>query len=150
MTNLQPNYLARTATLKDIMFFYEAISAISEVNLDIVHFNTQFKNKIKDKSYTLLVLEADDKKIAGCILAQLRQGLSDQQPYVELQELYIFPKFRKLKGAEFLYAALEEKVIKQKIYQLRVNCNINSTLNQNFYVKKGFKIFKKQYKKEAF
>lgn len=147
MTNVQPKYATRPAELKDIMYFYEAICAITNINIDIVEFNIQFKNKIKDKSYIMLVLEADGKTIAGCTLAQSRQSLSDQQPFVEIQELYISPKFRKLKAADFLYNALEEKIINQKMHQLRVNCNINSTLNQNFYVKRGFKIYKKQYKK---
>ena len=147
MTILLPTYQTRKAELKDVMFFYEAISSMSTSKLNIVDFDIQFKYKIKDKSNIQLVLIANNKTV-GCIIAQVRQQLSDAMPYVEVQELYIAPKYRKLKGADFLYTSLEEKVAKESKYQLRVNCNINSTLNQNFYVKKGYKIFKKQYKKD--
>ena len=149
MTNMQPKYTIRAAELKDIMFFYEAISALTAIKIDIVAFNAQFKTRLKEKGSKQLVLEADGKTIVGCVLAQVRQNLSDTSPFVEIQELYILPKFRKLKAADFIYSALEAHFLKQKINQLRVNCNINSTLNQNFYVKKGYKIFKKQYKKEV-
>ncbi len=147
--NLQINYLTRMAELKDIMFFYEAMSSITGVNFDINEFNAKFKSILKDKSSIQMVVEVEGK-VVGCLLAQVRQQMSDQYSFVEIQELYIAPKFRKYKAADFLYTTFEEKFVSKKHKQLRVNCNVNSTLNQNFYVKKGFKIFKKQYKKELF
>ena len=150
MNQVQPKYNFKTASLKDVIFFYESICATSTIQPDIMVFNSKYKQRLKDKHCIQLLLEVDGKQAVGCVLAEVREQLSDANPYVEIQELYIFPKFRKLKAADFLYTALEEKVRELKIYQLRVNCNINSTLNQNFYVKKGFKISKKQYKKEAF
>jgi hypothetical protein len=66
------------------MYFLESINTQIDSMLDILKFNNQFKKKVKDKTSIVLLLE--------------------------IQELFISPKFRKLK----------------------VNCNINSTLNQNF------------------
>ena len=147
--NQSMNYQTRKAALKDIMFFYEAICFITGFESDINEFNKKFKALLKDKSAILMVIEADGK-MAGCILAQVRQQLSDMHSFVEIQELYISPKFRNRKAADFLYNDFEDKYILKEHRQIRVNCNINSTLNQNFYVKKGFKIFKKQYKKELY
>ena len=147
MRNERYNYSARPAELKDVMFFYEAICSIADNKFDINEFNSQYKEKLKDKTYIQLVLEIDDKLIGGCIVAQARKNLSDPLSFIEVQELFIAHKYRKYNAADFLYFALEEKALNLKHTQLRVNCNINSTLNQNFYVKRGFKMYKKQYKK---
>jgi ribosomal protein S18 acetylase RimI-like enzyme len=147
MPNYQPIYTTRTATLKDLMFFYEAVCVITDSKPDILEFNKQYKLKIKNKANIILVLEADKKVLIGFIVAEIRQNLSDAVPCAELQELYVSNKYRKLNAADFIYNELEKKVAKEKIFQLKVNCNLNSTLNQHFYVKRGFKIFKKQYKK---
>lgn len=141
------NYQTRKAELKDVMFFYEAICFITGLESDINDFNKKYKGILKDKSAILMVIEADGKTV-GCIMAQIRQQLSDLHSFVEIQELYISPKFRNHKAADFLYNDFEVKYIQKKHKQIKVNCNVNSTLNQNFYIKKGFKIFKKQYKKE--
>jgi ribosomal protein S18 acetylase RimI-like enzyme len=146
MSFIQPSYTTRKAALKDVMYIFESINLQSGSKLDILKFIEQYKKKVKDKSNILLLLEAD-KKNAGFIIAQEYQSLSDAFPFIEVQELYIAPKYRKLKAADFLYNEFEQKTASKGYYNLKVNCNINSTLNQNFYINKGFKINKKQYLK---
>ncbi|MEN9701366.1 MAG: hypothetical protein RIR55_681 [Bacteroidota bacterium] len=149
MLRLHPNYTTRKAELKDVMYFFESINTQIDSILDINKFNEEFKKKVKDKKSILLLLEVD-KKPVGFIVAQEYQTLSDPFPLLGIQELYIAPKYRKLKAAEFLYSEFEEIAKTKGYYKLKVNCNINSTLNQNFYISKGFKIQKKQYFKSIY
>ena len=149
MSSLQPTYTIRKAELKDVMYFFESINSQTDSTLDINKFNHQFKKKLKDKTSILLLLDVD-KKSVGFIVAQEYQTLSDSFPFLEIQELFIAPKFRKLKAAEFLFSEFVEKSKNKGYYKLKVNCNINSTLNQNFYISKGFKIQKKQYHKSIY
>jgi len=149
MSSLQPNYTTRKAELKDVMYFLESINTQIDSTLDIHKFNDQFKKKVKDKTSILLLLEVDKKSI-GFIIAQAYQTLSDPFPSLEIQELFIAPKYRKLKAADFLFSEFLEKAKNKGYYKLKVNCNINSTLNQNFYISKGFKIQKKQYYKSIY
>lgn len=149
MSSLQPNYTTRKAELKDVMYFFESINLQTDSALDINKFNHQYKKIIKDKTSIVLLLEVD-KKSVGFIIAQEYQALSDSFPFLEIQELYIAPKYRKLKAAVFLFSEFVEKSKNKGYYKLKVNCNINSTLNQNFYINKGFKIQKKQYHKSIY
>jgi hypothetical protein len=55
-----------------------------------------------------------------------------------------------LHAAEFLYHAIEQFTVAKKVFKLHVSCYINSTLNQNFYTKRGFKVNKKLYVKEVY
>lgn len=149
MSSLQPNYTTRKAELKDVMYFLESINTQIDSTLDIHKFNDQFKKKVKDKTSILLLLEVD-KKTVGFIISQAYQTLSDPFPLLEIQELFIAPKYRKLKAADFLFSEFVDKAKNKGYYKLKVNCNINSTLNQNFYISKGFKIQKKQYQKSIY
>ena len=149
MSSLQPNYTSRKAELKDVMYFLESINTQIDSTLDIHKFNDQYKKKVKDKTSILLLLEVD-KKSVGLIIAQGYQTLSDPFPLLEIQELFIASKYRKLKAADFLFSEFVEKAKNNGYYKLKVNCNINSTLNQNFYISKGFKIQKKQYHKSIY
>jgi ribosomal protein S18 acetylase RimI-like enzyme len=149
MSSLSPNFTTRKAEIKDVMYFYESINTLTDSTLDIHQFYDQFKKKVKDKTNILLLLELD-KKTVGLIVGQHYQTLSDPFPLLEIQELFIAPKYRKLKAAEFLFSAFLEKAKTKGYYKLKVNCNINSTLNQNFYISKGFKIQKKQYHKSIY
>jgi ribosomal protein S18 acetylase RimI-like enzyme len=146
---LHPNYTTRKADLKDVMYFFESMNIQSDTKLDINKFNDQFKKKVKDKKSVMLLLEVE-KKTMGFIIAQEYQTLSDAFPLLEIQELFIAPKFRKLKAAEFLYSAFEQMGRSKGFFKLKVNCNMNSTLNQNFYISKGFEIQKKQYHKSIY
>jgi ribosomal protein S18 acetylase RimI-like enzyme len=145
----QLNYTTRKAELKDVMYFLESINTQIDSTLDFHKFNDQFKKKVKDKTSIVLLLEVD-KKSVGFIIAQAYQTLSDPLPLLEIQELFIAPKFRKLKAAEILFSEFVDKAKVKGYYKLKVNCNINSTLNQNFYITKGFKIQKKQYHKSIY
>lgn len=139
-------FTTRKAVASDLMFFYEAIKLQVLHIKNIESFNELYKKKLKDKNTLLLILESD-KKMAGFVVAQLQQSLSDLAPYYDIRELFIAPPYRKLKAADFIYTALEQKIAIKGVVKLKVSCNINSTLNQNFYINKGFKIYKKQYVK---
>jgi ribosomal protein S18 acetylase RimI-like enzyme len=132
------------------MYFYDAVCSILNTKLDLFEFQINFKVKLKAKDFILLVAELDNMTVVGCIVAQKRNTLSNHEFFIEIQELYITPKYRKLKAADFLYNAIESFSLEQKIHKLIVNCNINSTLTQNFYTKRGHKIAKKQYSKEIY
>ena len=146
----KPQYKLRQAKLNDVMYFYDAVCSIINTKLDVLEFQINFKEKLKAKDFLLLVAELDNKTVVGCIVAQKRNTLSNPEFFIEIQELYITPKYRKLKSADFLYNAIESFSLEQKIHKLIVNCNINSTLTQNFYTKRGHKIAKKQYSKEIY
>ena len=143
----QPHYLVRQAKLGDVMYFYNAVCSILNKELDVLEFNAIFREKLKNKDSFLMVLE-ENNTIAGCIVAQLRRQLSVEHSFIEIQELYITPKYRKRKAADFLYQAIEQYFKDKNHHQFQVACFINSTLSQNFYTKKGFKIAKKKYEKE--
>lgn len=146
--NLQPNYQYRNATLKDILFFYEAMTSLEEIFIEHLEFDTKFKLKLEDaKSHLLVIEDIEINQVIGCVVLQERQNLSDINIWIEIQELFIFPKYRKLKAAEYLYYFIEKYVQEKSIHKIKVACKINSTLNQNFYTKKGFKIEKKSYGK---
>ncbi len=146
----KPQYKVRQAKLKDVMYFYDAVCSILNTKQDLLEFQINFKVKLKAKDFILLVAELDNKLVVGCIVAQKRNTLTNPVFSIEIQELYITPKYRKLKAADFLYNAIESFSLEQKIHKLIVNCNINSTLTQNFYTKRGHKIAKKQYSKEIY
>lgn len=146
----KPQYKVRQAKLNDVMYFYDAVCSIMNTQIDMLDFQSNYKEKLKNKDFIFLVLELDNKTIVGCVVAQKRTTLSNVNAFIEIQELYISPKFRKLKAADFLYNAIEALCLEQKINILNVSCNINSTLTQNFYTKKGFKIAKKKYNKEIY
>jgi len=146
----KPHYKLRQAKLNDVMYFYDAVCSILNTKLDVLEFQINFKEKLKAKDFLVLVAELDNMTVVGCIVAQKRNTLSNHEFFIEIQELYITPKYRKLKAADFLYNAIESFSLEQKIHKLIVNCNINSTLTQNFYTKRGHKIAKKQYSKEIY
>ena len=148
MMQVQPNYHFRKATLKDVLFFYEAMCSLEDMYIDDLEFGNNFKFKMEDASSHLLVIEERDaQQMVGCVVVQSRKNLSDSSAWMEIQELYIVPKFRKFKAADFLYQQLELYVKEISMHKLKVACRVNSTLNQNFYTKKGFKIEKKTYGK---
>lgn len=146
----KPQYKVRQAKLNDVMYFYDAVCSILNSKLDLSNFHLNFKDKLKGKDFISLVAELEDKTLVGCIVAQRRSTLSNPSFFIEIQELFITPKFRKLKAADFLFNAFEAFSLEQQLNKLTVNCNINSTLTQNFFTKKGFKIAKKQYNKEVY
>ena len=149
-TNL--TFKIKKANLLDLKFIHQSIQSLSEQNIGLQDFETLFKSKTKSQSFTIFILE--DRSRLGCnaglLVVQLQQNLSDKWPTIEIQELFILPKYRKFKAADFLYTYLEQFAKDQKAYKIKVNCKINSTLNQNFYTAKGFKISKKQYVKEVY
>lgn len=144
----KPQYKVRQAKLNDVMYFYDAVCSILNTKLDVFEFQINFKVKLKAKDFLVLVAELDNKIVVGCIVAQKRNTLSNPEFFIEIQELYITPKFRKLEAADFLLSAFEALSIEQNINKLTVNCNINSTLTQHFFTKRGFKIARKQYHKQ--
>jgi ribosomal protein S18 acetylase RimI-like enzyme len=129
------------------MFFYNAVCSSSSSTIEILDFDTRFKQLLKSKSHLFFVLEAASQKTAGCAILEIRKSISVPFLYMEIELFYIDPKYRRLKGADYLYTALEDQVVLNKVHELKVNCNINSTLNQNFYTKRGFVIAQKKYKK---
>jgi len=146
----KPQYKVRQAKLNDVMYFYTAVCSIINKEPDLIEFQTNFKEKFKNKNFIYLVLEIEKDVLGGCMIAEKRSTLSKPAIFIEIQELYITPKYRKHKAADFLYNAIEALSAEQKIYSIIVNCNINSTLTQNFYTKRGHKIAKKQYNKEIY
>jgi N-acetylglutamate synthase-like GNAT family acetyltransferase len=144
----KPQYKVRQAKLNDVLYFYDAVCSILNTKQDVLEFQINFKEKLKAKDFLVLVAELDNKTVVGCIVAQKRNTLSNPDFFIEIQELYITPKFRKLGAADFLLSAFEALSVDKHISKLTVNCNINSTLTQNFFTKRGFKIARKQYNKQ--
>ena len=144
----KPHYKVRPAKLSDVMYFYDAVCSILNTKINLLDFQIIFKEKLRHKDFILLVSELDNKTVAGCIVAQKRNTLSNPEFFIEIQELYITPKFRKLEAANFLLSALEALSVEKYVNNLTVNCNINSTLTQHFFTKRGFKIARKQYNKQ--
>lgn len=146
MITLQPNYNFRKAALKDVLFFYEAMSSLEGIYIDEVEFSNNFKLKFENPKCQLFVIEDNSSQcIVGCVILEERKHLSDVSAWFEIQDLYIAPKYRKLKAADFLYQQIESYIKESSIHKLKVTCKVNSTLNQNFYTKKGFKLEKKSY-----
>lgn len=140
----------RKAQLNDVMHFQDAISMQLTKPWNMMEFDEFYKQKIKNKEYFFLILEDEEKKVAGGAVLQYRQTFLDQFPFIEIQTLFVLPKYRKLHAAEFLYQAIEQFTVAKKVFKLHVSCYINSTLNQNFYTKRGFKVNKKLYVKEVY
>jgi len=94
----------------------------------------------------LILLHEDDTKI-GAIVATIAQGLSERRKQANITDFFVLPKYRKLKGADFLYTQFEKELANLEVFSVKVSCEIKSTLNQNFYASKGFKFDKKLYLK---
>ena len=146
--NKQPTYNIRKAQSNDVENFHEAVCSSNNIKEDIINFEQRFKQMLRSKSYLFFILEAVPKKVVGCTVLEIRKNLISPSPFLEIETFYIDPKYRKWKAAEFLYKEIEQNVKQLMFFKLKVNCNMNSTLNQNFYTKKGFKISKKQYEKD--
>lgn len=149
-TALMVHYKIRNAQLNDVMHFQEAISMHLNKPWNVMEFDEFYKKKIKDKEYHFLIMEDDEKKVAGGVILQYRQTFLDKFPFIEIQDFFVTHKYRKLNAAEYLYQAIEKLAIEKKVFKIQVGCYINSTLNQNFYTKHGFKINKKLYIKEVY
>lgn len=149
-TAVMIHFNIRKALLNDVMHFQEAISMHLNKNWNLMDFDEFFKKKLKDKEYTFLMMEDDEKKVAGGVILQYRQTFLDKFPFIEIQSLFVTPKYRKLNAAEYLYQAIEKLAVEKKVFKLQVGCYMNSTLNQNFYTKHGFKVYKKSYVKEVY
>ena len=150
--NTSQLFKVRKAGIADLDFIHHAIVAINEVDIAKHEFELLLKAKLKTAGCFIFILEEHTRSAtkAGLLVARSYQNLTDYWPIIEIQELYIIPKYRKLGGADFLYNYVEGFSREQKAYRLKVNCNINSTLNQNFYTTRGFKISKKQYAKDVY
>lgn len=147
--NIQPSYLIRKAHINDVQYFYDAVCSSNNINKELIDFDQRFKQMLRSKSYLFFVVEAAPQKLVGCAILEIRKSITSAYPFIEIETFFIDPKYRKWKAADFLYNALEEYLKQSKVFKLKVNCNLNSTLNQNFYTKKGFKISKKQYDKDV-
>lgn len=113
-------------------------------------FDEFYKQKFKSKDYIFLIIEDEEKKEAGGVILQLRDTFLDKFPFLEIQTFFVTPKYRKLNAADFLYQAIVATAVEKKVFKLQVGCYINSTLNQNFYTKRGFKVHKKLYTKDLY
>lgn len=145
-------FKVRKANQLDLEFVHQAIVSVYESKLGLHEFETLYKTKIKASGFYIFILEEYSRNLtqAGLLVAHVQQNLTDLWPTIEIQELFILPKYRKFGAADFLYGYLENFTKEQNAYRLKVNCKINSTLNQNFYTARGFKISKKQYVKEVY
>jgi len=149
MTNLF-QFNIRKARLNDIMFYQEFISLQLNKPWNVMDFDEFFKQKLKNKEYSFLIIEDEEKKLAGGIILQYRHTFLDKSPFLEIQTFFVTPKHRKLNAADFLYQAIVALAAEKKVFKLQVGCYINSTLNQNFYTKRGFKVHKKLYTKDLY
>jgi N-acetylglutamate synthase-like GNAT family acetyltransferase len=147
-----PSYKVRKAVFSDIDFIYSLVALNTESNIGIDKFETHLKQKLKTSGFYIFILEEQKIKIekAGLLIASESQQLVDAWPIIEIQEFFIVPKYRKIGAADFLFNYVEQFSKEKKAYKLKVNCKINSTLNQNFYTDRGFKIAKKQYTKPVY
>ncbi len=147
-----PLYKVRKAQLSDLEFIHQSVTAINQSNIGLNEFETLLKNKLKAVGYFIFILDAHHTTTdrAGLLIANESQYLIDKWPMIEIQEFFITPKFRKLGAADFMYSYLENFAKDKNAYKMKVSCKINSTLNQNFYTSRGFKISKKQYLKPVY
>jgi GNAT superfamily N-acetyltransferase len=145
-------FKVRKANQSDLEFVHQAIVSVNDSKMGLHEFETLYKMKLKTSGFFIFILEEYSRNLtqAGLLVAHAQQNLADLWPTIEIQELFILPKYRKFGAADFLYGYLETFTKEQKVYRLKVNCKINSTLNQNFYTARGFKISKKQYVKEVY
>lgn len=147
MNKFNPVFSVRKALLSDIMFFYESINAIEKLTLDINEFDSIFKSKLKLKNNQLLVLTDQDGCSAGCGITEYRTALTESFPFCEIQLFYIHPKYRKHYAAEAFYKEIEALATEKKCFKITVSTLLSATINQRFYTKRGFKLFKKTYLK---
>lgn len=147
MTKFNPIYSVRKALLSDVMFFYESIKTTGDLTLNVNEFDLTFKTKLKLKNNHLLVLVDQHGCSAGCAITEYRTTLTESFPFWEIQLFYIHPKYRKYFAAEVLYKEIETLAALKKCFKIIVSSLLNATINQRFYTKRGFKLFKKTYLK---
>jgi hypothetical protein len=133
------NFIYEQLVVQRKILFYSYDEFINSYNL--------FLSNPNNKVYVLI--DDQTKKHAGCIVAQVNQELSKKSRLIEIKDFIILSKHRKNKGAEFLYEFFESEMKREQVYNIKVECEVNSTLNQNFYTSKGFKIYKKTYLKSC-
>jgi hypothetical protein len=140
-------FSVRQAEMKDAMFLHEQLVVQQKKYNDLGYFKLHFDQIFDNPNYIILILVLETGVSIGCMVAEIKQGLSDRRKHSEIIEFYVQAKYRKLKGAEFLYNYFEKEMEKREVFSIKVNCEIKSTLNQNFYTSKGFKYDKKAYLK---
>jgi len=140
----------RKARLNDVMHYQEVVSLHLNKTWNVMDFDEFYKQKLKSKEYSFLIMEDEEKKVAGGVILQDRHTFLDKFPFLEIQTFFVAPKYRKLNAADFLYEAIVATAVDKKVFKIQVGCYINSTLNQNFYTKRGFKVHKKLYTKDLY
>lgn len=65
-TAVMIHFNIRKALLNDVMHFQEAISMHLNKNWNLMDFDEFFKKKLKDKEYTFLIMEDDEKSSRRC------------------------------------------------------------------------------------
>lgn len=140
-------FIVRPAELKDAIFLHEQLVVQQKKYNDLGYFKVHLEQLINNPNSVVHILTLENGTSIGCLVAEIKQGLSDRRKYAEIIEFFVQVKYRKLKGAEFLYHYFEKAMEKQEVFSIKVHCEIKSTLNQNFYTSKGFKYDKKAYLK---
>lgn len=54
------------------------------------------------------------KKVAGGVILQYRQTFLDKFPFLEIQDFFVTPKYRKLNAAEYLYQSIEKLAVEKR------------------------------------
>lgn len=149
---LHPIYKIRKAKISDLEFIHKSITSIYQTIIGLNDFEGILKKKINSSDHHIFILEDHSISLeyAGLLIATTSQHLIDMWPTIEILDIFIMPKYRKLGAADFLYNYLEDFAKVKKAFKLKVSCKINSTLNQSFYTHRGFRINQKQYTKPVY
>jgi N-acetylglutamate synthase-like GNAT family acetyltransferase len=141
------NWSIRKATVNDANYFHQSIEQIHAMKIDVEVFIAQFKKKLKSRNSLFYVIETTMGNQIGCICCDKEEMLTSTKQIIQIKEFYISPAYRKLNIADELFAYIYEKSLHMSVDKIEVLCNLNSTITQNFYLRKKFTPSKKLFVK---
>ena len=148
MNIIDNSFTIRKANATDHDFFYQSYTATFGIAITSDVFFDNFKKRINDNNYLFLVMIAGHTNtFAGCSIVKFESDTFGLSLTSEIEFLYVNPKFRKLNAAEYICNYVEKVSIEKGANKIKVDCAINSTLNQHFYARRKFVLQKKGYLK---
>jgi hypothetical protein len=148
MNIIDNSFTIRKANATDHEFFYQSYTSSYGTSITSEVFFDNFKKSINNANFLFIVLEIGPKNsFAGCCIIKFDFDIFDLFLTTEIKYLYVNQKFRKFNAAEYICNYVEKMSIEKGAHKIKVDCAINSTLNQHFYARRKFVFQKKGYLK---
>jgi hypothetical protein len=150
MSIIDKSFMIRKANATDHDIFYQSYTSSYGISISTEVFFDIFKKSINNTNFLFIVLEVGPmNSFAGCCIVKFDYDIFDLNLTTEIKYLYVNQKFRKFNAAEYICNYVEKMSVEKGANKIKVDCAINSTLNQHFYARRKFVLQKKGYLKSC-